>query len=380
MATASAPTTPSEPTAPSPETSAPPPAEPEARPSGDSPNAPPPPSDQAAQASAQAQQSQQAQQQQGPTIKRDPVPFEPQNVDDMYRYARMLAGASLLPRAYYDRDDKDRKHPRISDVHFVLLKGQALGLHPTVSIATINIIDGKAEIGASLMVALCLKSGLCEYFDLVHSDERSATFATKRRGGRREIEFTYTIEEADQMGLLDKGKSDWAKENNQWKKQPRTMLRRRAQSMLAREVYPDIVMGLYDHDEIGEMRERERALGIDPDRVIPMNGIETPPAADAPPEMAALPPPGERADFRKRIPETYREEREREDTREPVPARKADPLKERLKSRGREREAQVPLIDPSGAPILGPGEVPCAVCQVPIEGRRGDRCIACKDS
>jgi len=47
------------------------------------------------------------------------------------------------------------------------------------------------------------------------------------------------------------------------------MLRRRCQSMLAREVYPDIVMGLYDHGELSEMREREMALGIDPDRVIP---------------------------------------------------------------------------------------------------------------
>lgn len=382
---------------------APPPADPNTPPSGDSPNAPPPEpaapppppteivigGDMLERLRAAAGRASLSVEKYldhmltsgGP--KREPVPFEPTNVDDMYRYARMLAGASLLPRAYYDRDDKERKHPRIADVHFVLCKGQALGLHPTVSISTINIIDGKAEIGAQLMVGLCIKSGLCEYFEPGHSDEKSATFVTKRRGGSgREISFTYTIEEADQMGLLDKGKSDWAKENNQWRKQPRTMLRRRCQSMLAREVYPDIVMGLYDHDEIADLRERERALGVDPDRVIQVDGARA--AGDVSdgvpvvPPRAALAEPSERVDLRKRIPDHVREERDREGPRETVPVRKADPLKERLRSRA--VEAQPSLLDRDGAPVLGPGEVACAGCQVPILGKKGDRCAACKDS
>lgn len=309
----------------------------------------------------------------GPQPKRDPVPFEPDNVDDMWRYARMLAGASLLPRAYYDRDDRERKHPRIADVHFVLLKGQALGLHPTVSIATINIIDGKAEIGAQLMVALVLKSGLCEYFELVRSDDRSATFATKRAGGRREIEFTYTIEEADLMGLLDKGKSDWAKENNQWKKQPRTMLRRRCQAMLAREVYPDVVMGLYDHDEISELREREKALGIDSDRVIQVDDARPDVDDRGPPSDLALPAGEERASLRDQVDE-QRDRRKR-----------IDPLKERLTARGAARRGEralevEPPPDAGGAPPLGPGEVHCAGCQVPVEGKKGARCEACRNS
>lgn len=33
-----------------------------------------------------------------------------------------------------------------------------------------------------------------------------------------------------------------------------------------------------------------------------------------------------------------------------------------------------------GAPVLGPGEVPCKSCQVPIEGKPGDLCGACRDS
>jgi len=308
--------------------------------------------------------------------KREPVPFEPSNVDDMYRYARMLAGASLLPRAYYDRDDRERKHPKISDVHFVLLKGQQLGLHPMVAISQINIIDGKAEVGALLMVSLCRRSGLCEYFTLVSSDERQATYKTKRRGEPSEVVFTYTIEEADQMGLLDKGRTDWAKENNQWKKQPRTMLRRRAQSMLAREVYPDIVMGLYDHDEIAEMREREVALGIDPDRVIQVDGAgleQSNGVPMAPPEAAreqpALPPPGELVSLRAPA--------QREAVTVPVARPKTDGLKERLKERGQGSFLPDPPAD--GRPPLGYGEVYCK-CGVPVVGVKGELCDACKRS
>lgn len=278
-----------------------------------------------------------------PTGPRVPVSFDPQNADEMWRYAQMLARSTLLPRSFYDRDDKEKRHARIADVHFVLMKGQALNLHPMVSIGNINIIDGKAEIGAALMVSLCLRSGLCEYFELVKSDERSATFATKRVGGRREIEFTYTIEEADQMGLLDKGKTDWAKENNQWRKQPRTMLRRRCQSMLAREVYPDIVMGLYDHDELGEMRSRELAMGIDPDRVIAVTA-----------SAGALPEPTEGAI--KRMADGVK-----------AALDQTDPLKARIAAR---RSAEKIAIEPAR----------CSLCDCILDPRDSDPCIACRPS
>lgn len=265
------------------------------------------------------------------------VSFDPQNADEMWRYAQMLARSSLLSKAFYAKDDEERRHANLGNVHFVLMKGQALGLHPMVSIGNINVIDGKAEIGAALMVSLCLRSGLCEYFELRKSDERSATYATKRIGGRSEIEFTYTIEEADQMGLLDKGKNEWAKANNQWRKQPRTMLRRRAQSMLAREVYPDITMGLYDHDELAEMRTRELALGIDPDRVLA--------SSQAPTALGESGP----AMFEKLV------------AREVEAVAAGDPLKARLIARR--------------ATKIGPRR--CSLCDSILDPRDSDPCIAC---
>lgn len=282
--------------------------------------------------------------------QRVPVSFDPQNADEMYRYAQMLARSTLLPRAFYDRDDKEKRHARIGDVHFVLMKGKALGLHPMVSIGNINIIDGKAEVGALLMLSIVRRSGLMTPggWKLIHSDAQRAVYAT-RRVDEDWTQFEYTIEEAEQMGLLDKGRDEWAKANNQWRRQPRTMLRRRCQSMLLREVYADAVLGLYDHDELTEMRERERALGIDSDRVIAMNGIAAPLLAE-----------GGEGPIQRLTEEVKALAAER------------DPLKARIAARQAERaEASATSDEP-------PAERFCSKCGAPLDERDTDPCIGCR--
>ena len=271
---------------------------------------------------------------------RTPVSFEPTNADEMYRYAQMLCRSSLLPRAFYDRDDKERRNPRIGDVHFVLVKGQALGIHPMTSIGNINIIDGKAEIGALLMLSLVRRSGVMARggWKLVHSDERRAVFSTLRAGDDEWTTFEYTIEEAELMGLLDKGRDEWAKANNQWRKQPRTMLRRRCQSMLLREVYSDIVLGCYDHDELSEMHERERhALERAVQRALPEG---------AGPGTIEQMLDGAPAEFTRAYPA----------------AAAVDPLKARIEA----KRAAAGLVSR------------CSLCDTPLDPRDSDPCIACR--
>lgn len=278
--------------------------------------------------------------------QRVPVTFDPQNADEMYRYAQMLARSSLLPKGFYAKEYYAKQYARVGDVHFVLMKGHALGLHPMTSIGNINIIDGKAEVGALLMLSMVRRSGRMapDGWRMVHSDAQRAVFATRRIESPEWTEFEYTIEEAAQMGLLDKGRDEAAKAKNQWRLQPRTMLRRRCQSMLLREIYSDVVLGLYDHDELTEMRERERALGIDSDRVIPMNGL----AAAAQVELEAGKP----------------------GAIETSTGYVRDPLKARLAVRRAEHTA-------AAAEAPTPDRA-CTVCGAPLDERDTDPCIGCR--
>lgn len=282
-----------------------------------------------------------------PPAPQIPVSFNPTNASEMYRYVRMLARSSLLPKAFYPKGDYEKQHPKIDDVHFVCLKGQFLGLHPMISIGNINVIDGKAEVGALLMLAMVRKSGLMVPggWKLLESTDQRAVYATKRIGDDDWTPFEYTIEEARQMGLLDKGKDEAARAKNNWLLQPRTMLRRRGISGLLREIYPDVVIGLYDHGELQEMREREMALGVDPDRVIPMNGIGAAPPAELP--EGAAPGPIDRLVSATRA--------------------AADPLKDRLMARVNARA----------------GSVRCKQCEGDIderdpEGRASGLCLGCR--
>jgi hypothetical protein len=312
---------------------APPPADPDAAPPADHPSSPSTGSAAPAPAGPEPPPAAQA----GALPTRDPLPYYPRNADEMWRYAVMLARSSLVPKALHDK---------ATDVFVVLMKGHDFGFKPMQSIAGIHVVEGKAEVGALAMVSLIRRSGLCQSWRLLVSDDRRAVYSTQR-SGEEPIEFEYTIEEAEQMGLLDKGRDEAAKARNNWRLQPRTMLRRRCQSNLAREVYSDVVLGLYDHGELTEIQEIAQHVGLTEQQV-----ADAVPAT-AVPSRAALPPAtsGPIASMTSTA----------SGPRVMIPA-KSDPLKERLASRA----------------SVGGAVRRCSECDAPLDPRDADPCIACR--
>jgi hypothetical protein len=128
----------------------------------------------------------------------------------------------------------------------IILRGRSLGMDATTALSNFHVIEGKPTMHASLIVGLVLTSGKCEYFDLIETTDKIAVWATKRTG-RPELKFSYTIEEANAAKLTGPTRS--GKPSN-WHTRPKTMLRWRAATELARAIYPDIVTGLYTPDEI----------------------------------------------------------------------------------------------------------------------------------
>jgi 5'-3' exonuclease len=124
-----------------------------------------------------------------------------------------------------------------------IMAGRSFGLDAMASLRGLNVIKGKVGMSAALMKGLCQSSPLCEYFRHVESNERYAVYVTKRAGDP-EVRWRYTIEQARKAGLL---------EQDQWRKRPDVMLRWRCISELARDQYPDIVMGCYTPDEMAEI-------------------------------------------------------------------------------------------------------------------------------
>lgn len=166
-----------------------------------------------------------------PTKEADKA-YEPTSIGEAMRLAGLLVASRLIPKSITT--------PEAAFV--VMATGRELGLTTMQSFRTIHVIDGKPSLSADLILGLVKTStNVCSYFVLVESTDQIAKYKTQRIGEPSPTEMAFSIADAKKAGIADK---------DNWRKYPAAMLRARAITQLARAVYPDIVMGLYDPDEL----------------------------------------------------------------------------------------------------------------------------------
>lgn len=172
--------------------------------------------------------------------------FEPATLDDAWRLAKLVVASGLAPKAV--------RTPEAAVV--MILTGRELGLTAMQSIRSIHVVEGKPLLSADLMLALVLRLPTCEMFACVETTDALASFVAKRRG-QPETRLSFSIEQARNAGLLGK---------DNWKKYPAAMLRARAIAALARLVFPDAFVGVYEEDEI----PRQQSAHVDTEvRTVP---------------------------------------------------------------------------------------------------------------
>jgi len=145
------------------------------------------------------------------------------------------SGQSILPDIY-------RGNP--ANVIIAVGLGASMGLSPAESLYRISVIKGKPSAGAELIAANVRKAG---HKLRVRGDEQSCT-ATIVRADDPDYEFTVTRDMAwaRTMGLAS---------NDNYKKQPGTMLQWRAITAVARLACPEALYGVaYTPDELAEQR------------------------------------------------------------------------------------------------------------------------------
>lgn len=165
-----------------------------------------------------------------------------------------------------------------ADVLLVMQTGRELGILPMTALRTLHVIDGKVAISADQLVAIVRSKPACKYFRLIESSDRVATYETHREGDPAPVRMSFTAEQARRAGKLP------GKPGSNWHAYTEDMLRARAKARLVREVYPDIVGGCYDPDEVGLPE------GIDPARVVDVTSATVAPPAPAPARTAAPSP------------------------------------------------------------------------------------------
>jgi 5'-3' exonuclease len=123
----------------------------------------------------------------------------------------------------------------------IILAGRTLGLSAVQSLMGFDTIKGKPAPKTQTLIGRIKSSPLCKYWVMIESTPERATFETHRVGDPAPQRLTYTIEEAKQAGLA---------KNDNYQKQPATMLRWRCQASLGRIVYSDLFSGFYSQEEL----------------------------------------------------------------------------------------------------------------------------------
>lgn len=195
--------------------------------------------------------------------------YEPQNASDAYTMAQRLVKSGLLPAGIQTPEA----------AFAIIVTGKELGLTVMQSLRSVHVIKGKPTLSADLILALTKRSPACQYFQLVTSTDKVATYRTQRVG-EEPTEMSFTHEQAQRAGLLGDG--------SMHRKYPEAMLRARCIAALARAVYPDVVLGIYETSELEaipqERRSEPRPVAHTQDGVIEEVAPSEP---DLTPELAA---------------------------------------------------------------------------------------------
>lgn len=155
----------------------------------------------------------------------------PRTIDECADLAERFSKSTLLPKSMQGK---------MPDVLVTIMAGQEMGLAPMASLRAIHVIEGKPVLSADGMIAIVLGSGKAAYFERVEESDKSVTYETLRVGSKSPRRCTWTIEMAKIAGLHLK---------DNWRGYPRAMLAGRAKAELARDVYPDVLMGCYTDEE-----------------------------------------------------------------------------------------------------------------------------------
>lgn len=160
--------------------------------------------------------------------------FEPGSIAEAMNMAALLVKSKLLPDSVQSPEA----------AFAIIATGRELGLTAMQSLRSIHVIKGKTILSADLVAALVKsRRDVCAYFQLVESTAERATYKTQRIGEPEPTTLSFTMDDAKRAQVTG---------NPNWTKYPAAMLRARCITALARAVYPDLAMGVYDLDELSD--------------------------------------------------------------------------------------------------------------------------------
>lgn len=167
----------------------------------------------------------------------------PQTQAEKYEMAGVLCKSGLIPQGLNTPEK----------VFVALQWGHELGLSPMVAVNNVAVINGKPTLSADIMSAVVKRSpeyGGIKWIEM--SDTKAECEITRiLPNGEKEVQrSSFTMDDAVKAGLAGR---------DVWKKYPRRMLKHRCLSYGLKDVFPDLLAGLYDPEEMESVQSDKTA-------------------------------------------------------------------------------------------------------------------------
>jgi hypothetical protein len=197
-------------------------------------------------------------------------PIVPQSMEEAYRLAKAICMAGMAPKGL-DTPEK---------AMVAILHGLEIGLTPMMALQRIAVVNGRPTLWGDGAMALVRGSGLCEFVrERIDGagDARVAVCTVKRKGETEELARRFSVADAKTAGL-------WGK-SGPWQQFPERMLQMRARAFALRDVFADVLGGMYLREELED--EPRQAPPPAPSGPPPAPQIEHRAAPPSPPQEPA---------------------------------------------------------------------------------------------
>ena len=173
-----------------------------------------------------------------------PLQFDMERLAALEKLSEIAARTEMVPKQFKGRPD---------DVLVAFIMGDSVGLHPMQAVQNIAVINGQPSLYGDGMLAVCQQhpqwGGKIEHMEYDDAGIPYRAVCIVKRKGEPDTEQSFTLQEAEQAGLL--------KKQGPWQGYARRMLQWRARSWALRDAFADALRGFQCVEELAPMVEIE---------------------------------------------------------------------------------------------------------------------------
>ena len=187
-----------------------------------------------------------------------------ESVEKMEKFAEILLNSKLVPNHFYEKlpDGKpDFSKGKTPAVVAVLIQGYQLQLPPLTALQHIIPVNGLLSIKGDLAKSMIFNSGKLKPGSWVEEETGSidegnlvVKITATRSDNGQTLSRSFSVAQAKRAGLWIteqqvNGQDGWKYKSSAWWKYPARMINYRALGFLARDMFPDVMAGVYTTEE-----------------------------------------------------------------------------------------------------------------------------------